>query len=213
VAADGLDDFTDSVRIDPEALVDEDVAKATDLRPGDLRVRTGDVLGEMVHGFADDLRIAIDRVCEYRGQDRPLQQMNREHIDIVLAEEHSSLLHQSGGPHLQVPVFRCYLHQDVDVGPRFCGTTSNRSEEPRIGYAVPVEKHLELHTARVEELAQSECLGRRGDPGHALRVPVRERFDGSGPGVTRGPAAGIVTVSDCWVRPHRAPTHTRRGLG
>lgn len=33
--------------------------EATNLRPGNLRVRTGDVLGRMVHGFAGDLHVAV----------------------------------------------------------------------------------------------------------------------------------------------------------
>src|SRR5699024_8358547 len=41
---------------------DEDVAEAPDLRPRDTRMRIGDLRGEMVHGFADDLQIALDRV-------------------------------------------------------------------------------------------------------------------------------------------------------
>lgn len=40
-----LHDIADDVRVDSEVLMDKDIAEAPDLRPGNLRVRTGDALG------------------------------------------------------------------------------------------------------------------------------------------------------------------------
>lgn len=57
-----LDDITDYVDVDTEVLVHQDVAKAPDLRPRDLRVHAGDLIGKMVHGLADELEIALDRI-------------------------------------------------------------------------------------------------------------------------------------------------------
>lgn len=60
-----LHDIADDVRVDAEVLVHEDVAKASDLRPGNLRVRTGDAIGKMDDCFADDLQIALDRILRH----------------------------------------------------------------------------------------------------------------------------------------------------
>ena len=57
-----LHDIADDVHIDSELLVDEDVSEAPDLRPRNLRVRIGDLLGKMLHRFADDLQVALDRI-------------------------------------------------------------------------------------------------------------------------------------------------------
>jgi len=58
----GFDDIANDAPVDPEVLMDEDVAEAPDLRPRDLRVRTGDLFGKMVHGLTDDLAVALDRI-------------------------------------------------------------------------------------------------------------------------------------------------------
>ena len=47
-----IDDIADHVDVDAEILVHQDVAEIPNLRPGDLRVRAGDLIGKMVHGFA-----------------------------------------------------------------------------------------------------------------------------------------------------------------
>lgn len=64
----GLDDVADNFDVDPEVLVDQDVPEATDLRPGNVRVRSGDLLREVVDGFADNLQIAFDRVLRHLRQ-------------------------------------------------------------------------------------------------------------------------------------------------
>lgn len=45
-----LDDIANHVGA--EVLVHQDVARTPGLRPRDLRVRAGDLIGKMVHGFA-----------------------------------------------------------------------------------------------------------------------------------------------------------------
>ena len=45
-----LDNIANHVGV--EVLVHQDVAKAPGLQPRDLRVRAGDLIGKMVHGFA-----------------------------------------------------------------------------------------------------------------------------------------------------------------
>lgn len=52
-----------------------------DLGPRDLRVRPGDLLREMVHGFTDDLQIAFDRVLSHLHEIRIV----RESSDVSLA--------------------------------------------------------------------------------------------------------------------------------
>lgn len=47
-----IDDIADHVDVDAEILVHQDVAEISNLRPGDLRMRAGDLIGKMVHGFA-----------------------------------------------------------------------------------------------------------------------------------------------------------------
>ena len=60
-----LDDIPDDLEINSEVLVHKDVAEATDLRPGDLRVRTGDFFGKVVHGFTNDLQVALDGIFRH----------------------------------------------------------------------------------------------------------------------------------------------------
>lgn len=57
-----FDYIEDNVNVDPEVLVDEDVPEAADLRPGDLRVHIRDLRRQVVHGLADDLQVALDRI-------------------------------------------------------------------------------------------------------------------------------------------------------
>lgn len=59
-----LNDIPDDLEVDSEVLVHKDVAEATDLWPGDLRVRTGDFFWKVVHGFTDDLQVALN--CIFR---------------------------------------------------------------------------------------------------------------------------------------------------
>lgn len=47
-----IDDIADHVDVDAEILVHQDVAEIPNLRPDDLRMRAGDLIGKMVHGFA-----------------------------------------------------------------------------------------------------------------------------------------------------------------
>ena len=47
-----IDDIANHVDVDAEILVHQDVAEIPNLRPDDLRVRAGDLIGKMVHGFA-----------------------------------------------------------------------------------------------------------------------------------------------------------------
>src|SRR5690625_4986268 len=57
-----LHDIADDLRVDSEVLVDEDVAESSDLRPRDTRVSIDDLRRKVVHGFADGLQVAFDRI-------------------------------------------------------------------------------------------------------------------------------------------------------
>ena len=53
-----LDDIADHVDVDTEVLVYEDVAETPNLRPRDLTVSAGDLIGRMIHGCAG-LRLTV----------------------------------------------------------------------------------------------------------------------------------------------------------
>src|SRR5699024_9776406 len=54
-AADVSRRLADHIDVDSEVLVHQDVAEAPNLWPRDFRVRAGDLIGKVVHCFADDL--------------------------------------------------------------------------------------------------------------------------------------------------------------
>ncbi|MCK1802595.1 hypothetical protein MTQ12_05940 [Brevibacterium sp. R8603A2] len=55
-------DIAEDLDVDSEVLVDEDVAESSDLRPRDTWVSIDDLRRKVVHGFADDLQVAFDRI-------------------------------------------------------------------------------------------------------------------------------------------------------
>lgn len=63
-----LDNVAHGRDIDPEVLVNEDIAEATDLRPSDLWVRLGEFCGQVFRGLADDLQVALDGVLGHVDQ-------------------------------------------------------------------------------------------------------------------------------------------------
>lgn len=60
----GLHDVPDDIDFDTEVPVDEDVAQAPDAA-GDVPMRVCDLCREVLHGFADDLQVAPDRVLSH----------------------------------------------------------------------------------------------------------------------------------------------------
>ena len=63
-----LHDIADDLGVDSEELVDEDATESSDLRPRDTRVSIDDLRRKMLHGFADDLQVAFDRILRHPHQ-------------------------------------------------------------------------------------------------------------------------------------------------
>lgn len=68
--------------IHPEVLVHEDISESADLRPGDLGMRVGELVREVVRCLADDLEIPFDGILCHVDEVRIVAV---ESVDVLLA--------------------------------------------------------------------------------------------------------------------------------
>lgn len=100
-----------------------------------------------------------------------LEQLSREDVDVVTAEENAGFFHQAGCPHEQITVSGVHLHKNVNVASLVRGTAGDRPEELGVRCCVICQECMELAAACVEELAEGERLRRYDGLRHTPRIP------------------------------------------